>query len=124
MKLSNARLTMTLLFVGSLLGCSPHPSTGVWKALADNEMGIDRLVVSFEGRAEFVSKKLDNATWHCFWAKESQKKLNLKCSASTSPDDKKTFFIVVNDKGLAEFMNEDKILATFTRLDENPSPKN
>jgi len=62
----------------ALSSCSPHTGTGVWKATGENDWGIERLVVSFEGRATFVSKK-NNAYCHCFWAtyKDTDKGLSL-----------------------------------------------
>jgi len=110
-----------------LSACSPHPGTGVWKALADNEMGIERLVVGFEGRAEFVSKKQDNANWHCFWGKLSDTELSLDCTPSTNIELHKDFILTANDQGQAELREVEKEgsspLATFSRLDENPSPR-
>ena len=125
-----------------LSACSPHPATGVWKATGDNALGIDRLVVGFEGRAEFITTKINNALWHCFWAAPGKKRLSLSCTPSTNPDQKRVFVLSVNKQGLAElrdnyrpakgFLPADGIsldeklpvLATFVRLDENPSPRN
>lgn len=123
MKLLYSRFLFTVFVTLSLAACSPHPGTGVWKATADNKMGIERLVVGFEGRAEFVSKKLDNANWHCFWAKVADKKLSLDCTPSTNSDQSKTFILFSVEAGVAELRDESGLLATFKRLDENPSPK-
>ena len=117
------RLPLALLLSSLLVACSPHPATGVWKATADNELGINRLVVSFEGRAEFKTSKLDNAVWHCFWAAPDKKKLELNCTPSTNPDQNRSFSLNVNDQGLAEFQEKGAVLATFTRVNENPSPR-
>jgi len=117
------RLPLVLLLLSLLVACSPHPAAGVWKATADNELGINRLVVGFEGRAEFITRKLDNANWHCFWAAPDKEKLELNCTPSTNPDEKRSFTLSVNDQGLAEFQEKGAVLATFTRLDENPSPR-
>ena len=106
-----------------LSACSPHLAAGVWKATADNKLGIDRLVVGFEGRAEFKTRKLDNANWHCFWAAPNKKQLNFDCTPSTNPDQRRSFVLNVNDKGLAEMIGEGSLLATFTRVDEDPSPR-
>jgi hypothetical protein len=38
-----------------LSACRPHPAAGVWKTTADNDYGITKLVVVFEGRADFVT---------------------------------------------------------------------
>ncbi|MCF6189837.1 MAG: hypothetical protein L3J51_05130 [Cocleimonas sp.] len=106
-----------------MVACSPHPATGVWKATDDNELGIDRLVAGYEGRAEFITRKLDNANWHCFWAAPDKSQLKFDCTPSTNPDQKRSFILSVNDQGLAELQENGAVLATFTRVDENPSPR-
>ena len=122
MNILSFRIPAFVIFLSLFLSaCSPHPATGVWKATADNKLGIDRLVVSFEGRAEFKTSKLDNADWHCFWAAPDKKQLKFDCTPSTNPDQTRSFVLSVNDKGLAELLGEGSLLATFTRVDENPS---
>ena len=123
--MKNSNLLQSLLIIIALLlsSCSPHSGTGVWKANAENEWGITRLVVGFEGRAEFKSTNKDNAVWHCFWsAARDKKSLDLECTPSTNVDQKQTFNVIVNDQGFAELRNETSLLATFTLQDENPSP--
>ena len=120
------KLSHFLLFISSILlltACSRHPGTGVWITDIDNQLGIEKLVVGFEGRAEFVSTKPEKANWHCFWRGSKEKELLLDCSPSTNPDNKQSYFLSINDKGLAEFRNDSSLLATFTLTDENPSPK-
>ncbi len=115
-----------LLFISSILlltACSRHPGTGVWITDTDNLLGIKKLVVGFEGRAKFVSTKPEKADWHCFWRGSKEKELLLDCSASTNPDKKQSYFLTINDQGMAEFRNDSSLLATFTRTDENPSPR-
>ena len=115
-----------LLFISSILlltACSRHPGTGVWITDTDNQLGIEKLVVGFEGRARFFSTKPEKTDWHCFWGRSKEKELLLDCSPSTNPDKKQSYFLRINDEGLAELMNNSLLLATFTRTDENPSPK-
>ena len=126
MKFARLYLSAVVISLSLLLSaCSPHPATGVWKATGDNELGIARLVAGFEGRAEFTTSKLDNAVWHCFWGAPDKKVLELTCTPSTNPDQKRAFTLSVNDAGLGELRDVDntKLLATFTRLDEDPSPR-
>ncbi len=128
MKKQHQRLT-ALLFIFTLsflVACSPHPGAGVWKSNGENKMGIKRLVVGFDGKAEFVSKQSGNANWHCFWGKLSDNKLSLNCTPSTRPSQKKSFILSTSGKNKAElyeFMDDknNTLLATFIRLDENPS---
>lgn len=116
----------SMIIISALLlsSCSPHSGTGVWKANGDNEWGINRLVVGFEGRAEFSSTKKNNAVWHCFWTAVSDDEgLDLECTPSTDTDNKQKFQVIVNDKGLAELRSESSLLATFALQDEDPSPR-
>lgn len=114
---------LILFFAMLLTACSPHPTSGVWKATGDNELGISRLVASFDGKAEFTTSKLDNAEWHCFWTIADKTEISLDCAPSTNPDEKRIFILILNDKGLAELRDghgQARILSTFNRLDENP----
>lgn len=120
MKYFNIRLP--LLFVCSflLLGCSPHPGTGVWQSSGDNEFGFSKLIIAFEGKAEFTSTKPAKANWHCFWGKKTESSLSLDCTSSTNTDQSRTFIIITKDKMTAEFHEGDKLITTLKRLDENP----
>ena len=106
-----------------LSACSPHPAAGVWKTVEDNGYGITKLVVAFEGRADFVTRKLDNATWHCFWAVTGKQEARLDCTSSLNPEQEETFFLMINDQQLAELRHKSQLVASFTRQDENPSSK-
>ncbi len=110
-----------LVFIVALLSaCSPHSASGVWKATQDNEYGISRLVVAFDGKAEFITPKLDNAIWHCFWSAKAEKTAELKCTPSTKTDTEETFTIKINADGLAELSHKSKLIVVLTRVDENP----
>ena len=113
-------LLATALF---LTACTPHPGAGVWKAAADNDYGISRLVVNFEGWASFTTSKLGNATWHCFWAATDKQEATLNCTSSLNTEQKEVFILTVNDQGLAELQHKSKLVGVFTRQDENPSSK-
>ncbi len=107
MKLSHYYFSTFVISLSLFLSaCSPHPATGVWKATGDNELGIDRLVAGFEGRAEFTTSKLDNALWHCFWGAPDKVRLKFTCAPSTNPDQKRIFVSSVNDQGLAELRDD------------------
>jgi hypothetical protein len=120
---NNIKFILTFCCSIFIIGCSPHSATGVWKATGDNELGISQLVTGFEGKVEFTATKPVKATWHCFWGAENENSLSLKCTPSTNPEKKSEFTLTVNDQGIAELKDELKILATFSRSDENPSPK-
>ena len=112
-------LSITLL----LSACSPHPAAGVWKTTEDNNYGISKLVLSFEGRADFVTRELDNATWHCFWAVTGKNEASLDCTSSLNTEQEESYLLTINDQGLAELRHKSQLVGTFTRQDENPSPR-
>ena len=115
--------SLFLLSIAMLLSaCSPHPAAGVWKTAEDNNYGITKLVLSFEGRADFVTGKLNNATWHCFWANTGKQEVSLDCTSSLNPEQEEAFFLTINDQGLAQLRHQSQLVGSFTRQDENPSP--
>ena len=115
--------SLFLLSIAMLLSaCSPHPAAGVWKTAEDNNYGITKLVLSFEGRADFVTGKLNNATWHCFWANTGKQEASLDCTSSLNPEQEEAFFLTINDQGLAQLRHQSQLVGSFTRQDENPSP--
>lgn len=109
-----------LIFSISLSACSPHPGAGVWASTEDNLYGIQRLVLSFDGRAEFITSKQENATWHCFWAVHGEHQTSLRCTASSNTDKEENFTLRINQQGEAELLHETKLIAVFQRQDENP----
>lgn len=113
-------LLLSIIFL--LSACNPHPTSGVWKATTDNDFGINRLVVSFDGRATFTASKQDNAIWHCFWSATSKQQSELKCTPSTDTEKEETFILSINEMGLAELRYQDIVITSFTLQDENPSP--
>ena len=118
------RTVLVLLVSSLLIACSPHPGTGVWQAHESNDMGIQRLVVGFDGRAEFQSTRPDSAIWHCFWARLDAESLRLDCTPSTNPVKKKTFVLSTADRDSAKLLDDDnqkkQLIATLSRVDENP----
>ncbi len=117
------KLLQSLLLLGFTLflsACSPHPVSGVWATTDDNEYGISRIIVSFNGRAEFVTTKLNNATWHCFWGATDKNQANLDCTPSTDPDQPEIFHVAVNEQGLLELRHQSKLVSTMKLKNENP----
>ena len=110
-----------LTVVPLLSACSPHPGAGVWKTTEDNDYGISGLNVSYDGKADFVTSKLDNTTWHCFWGATGKHEAILDCSSSTNSEQEERFILTVNDQGLAELRHKSQLVAGFARQDENPA---
>ena len=113
-----------LLITVLLSGCTPHPASGVWKTTEDNAYGINKLVVAFDGKANFTTTKIESANWHCFWTASSKFEADLKCTPSTNPDQEESYILTVNDQGLADLQHNAQQIASFVRQDENPSDEN
>lgn len=114
-------LLLTSVFL--LAACSPHPASGVWQAAADNDYGIKKIVMAFDGKAHFTTTKQDNAEWHCFWTASSKIETELKCTPSTNPEQEEHYTLTINNMGLAELKHNEKFVTSFIRLNENPTPK-
>ncbi len=128
MKLFQPRFFYGWLLALTLLvsGCGRHPASGVWKATGDNAYGIEKLVVGFDGRAEFVTTKLDNASWHCFWGATASREAKLSCKPSDDPEKEEYFTLLAIEVGngplLAELRHNNSVVAEFVLQDENPTP--
>lgn len=105
-----------------LSACSPHPVAGVWKTSEDNDYGVSMLNVSFDGRADFVTTKPDNATWHCFWGANAKQEAALDCRSSTHSELQERFVLTINEQGRAELWHRSRLVASFIRQDEHPAP--
>ena len=121
MRFSSYLLLPTIVVL--LSACTPHPASGVWKTTEDNDYGVSKLVVGFDGRANFETQKLNNASWHCFWSATNTQETVLNCTPSTNPEQEERFTLTINNQGMAELRHNTQLVATLTLQDENPSPK-
>ncbi len=119
MKISPLLFLLNTTFL--LSACSPHPTSGVWKQTEDNDYGINKLVVSFDGIATFTTSKLDDAAWHCLWSTASEQEIELSCTPSTDTEKKEPFTLTINNQGIAELRHNSQLIALFTLQDKNPS---
>jgi len=118
--------TPLFLLITTILisACSPHPASGVWKAIEDNDYGIKNLTISFDGRANFTSSEPDDTTWHCFWSATSKQETVLDCTPSSDPEQEERFILTINSQGLAELRHNAQLITLLTLQDKNPSPEN
>ncbi len=108
---------LCILFLG---GCSPHPSSGIWKAEGDNKLGIKSLTVDFGGKAVFVSSKVKPATWHCFWSNAGEQTAEFDCTPSTDKETEENFVFTVMEGDVAELSQDGKPIGKFSRTEGNP----
>jgi len=116
MKPSHILFLLTFSFL--LSACNPHPGTGVWSSTEDNEYGISKLVVGYDGRVDFSTKKPDNTSWRCFWGAKGKQEIDMNCKSSKNPDQEENYILTVNDQGLAELRHNSRLVALFTRQAE------
>lgn len=122
MKTVSSLLLLTIALL--LSACTPHSASGVWRTTADNVYGINKLVVGFDGRANFTTAKLDNASWHCFWSATGELETVLTCTASTNPEQEERFILTIIKPGSAELQHKSQRVAILALQDENPSVEN
>lgn len=120
MKLFNHYFIIIIFSFFGLSACSPHPSTGVWESTDNNELGVTKIIIAFEGKAGFTSTKPSKVEWHCFWGKENDESLNLDCSPSISTERPRKFVIVSRAENSAELQENGKLLIKLKRINENP----
>ncbi len=104
-----------------LSACEPHPGAGVWSSQeTDNKYGTASVVVSYDGRAEFRTRKPEASSWHCFWSATGSRAIALQCTSSIKPDDEQTFELVADGQGHAELHHDKRLVARLIRKNENP----
>jgi len=79
----------------TLSGCSAHPGAGTWASTSENRLKLAKLVVHFEGRAEFLTKDA-NELLRCFWAASDGNTLGLECTAAEDTDTQVPYVLVVD----------------------------
>jgi hypothetical protein len=98
-----------------LAGCSGHPGAGTWQIEDGLEGGYSRLVVQFDGRAEFFRPGEETAAQRCFWAGESSNSIALQCSDAANPDLERHYRLKVNQRGQGELMQGGRLLGLLQR---------
>lgn len=105
---------LACLFV--LSGCSPHPGAGNWVSTSDNSLKLAKLVVHFEGRAEFLTEE-DVELARCFWGAEESNILRFECTTAQDTDNQLAYRLVV-DNDMATLSAAEKIVAQLKRVAE------
>jgi hypothetical protein len=98
-----------------LVACSPHPGSGKWKTISDNELGVAELSIHFDGKAEFKTTKKDIAVWHCFWGGKSEAVVTMNCAPSTDPERRERFTFAVGSTNQGQLRYQGNAIATFER---------
>jgi len=112
------RLLLAAAVVAGLSGCSPHPGAGTWTTVGEGEGGFFKLVVHFEGRAEFFAPDQEKELLRCFWAGESAESIRLDCTSAQQEDAKLHYSLAVTGADQAQLQQSGKVIAQFRRNGE------
>ena len=110
---SAAFLTLILSVPLLLAGCSGHPGAGTWQFPQGAE--YRRLVVQFDGRAEFFRPGREQPAQRCFWAGDSARSIVLQCQDAERADIEREYRLKVNAAGDAELMLGQRLVAQLRR---------
>ncbi|MBE9525403.1 MAG: hypothetical protein IME94_00375 [Proteobacteria bacterium] len=111
-----------ILLIISLLGlsaCSPHSGAGTWITDGNNPLKLTKIVVVFEGTADFFSEKnkeTDNsAIRRCFWSTAAEDQLQMQCVHADNTDLKETYQFTIIEGNQAQLTQNKQLIALFKK---------
>jgi hypothetical protein len=102
----------------AMTGCAPHPGSGTWITAGESEGGFSKLIVQFDGKAEFFAPGREEEVLRCFWAGGSAKSILLDCNPAEDADARLRYSLAVTGADQAELLQSGKIVARFHRSTE------
>lgn len=102
-----------LLFPLLLAGCSPHPGTGTWLPVSETDATFTKLMVQYDGKADFYAEDQDNAVRRCFWVGVSEQSITLNCVQSADTDIKESYQLNVTANRQAELTQGDSVVGRY-----------
>jgi len=103
---------LSLLFISA---CSPHPSAGTWQTETDNSLKLSKIVVVFEGTADFFSKQSETAIRRCFWSAATENQIQLQCVHADNTDITETYQLTVAENGQAQLTRDEKLISLLNK---------
>mgnify|MGYP001816601978 FL=1 len=114
--LHNCKLCILLgLLILLLSACSPHPAAHTWVTDDQNEPGISKLDVTFEGTAEFYSTADLKSIRRCFWGAKSRTIIELNCVHAEDTEIKETYELEVADNNSARLTHNKILIARLSK---------
>jgi outer membrane biogenesis lipoprotein LolB len=107
-----ALLPLLILFLNA---CSPHPAAHTWITHDKNDLGINKITVTFEGTADFYSAADDQSIRRCFWGAKTRNTIELNCVHSDNIDIKEIYELEVTEDGKARLTRDKTIITQFSR---------
>jgi len=114
----NTSILKTIFLLSTLaliVGCSPHPGSGIWTATSENEPWFTKIDVQYEGRADIYSATEEAAVRHCFWGGMSPKQLALDCTRASDTDNPEHYRLTVTADDTAELTQKQQLVGTFKK---------
>ncbi len=114
MRTSKIRLVSLLFLPFLLAACGGHPGAGTWQYTNGGE--YQRLVVQFDGKAEFFRPGQEEPAQRCFWAGDSARSIVLQCVDAANPDLERKYRLKVTADDGGELMQGERLVALLKRM--------
>ena len=110
------RVQLILLTVVFLItSCSPHPGSGEWVAAGENPRGFTRLVVQFDGKAEFYVQGREAESLRCFWQTSGERRIDLQCAGENASVEERVFQLDIAESGQAKLKESGDVIVRFSK---------
>jgi len=108
--------SLILLLPLFLTGCGGHPAAGTWQIQDGSASRYARLVVQFDGKAEFFRGNEEEPAERCFWAGESADSITLQCVDAANGEERH-YRLKVSKGGRGELMQDGRLLGMLDELE-------
>ena len=118
-------LSIAIFSLLSISACSPHSGTGTWETDGNNSLTVSKIIISFEGTADFFSdtikpipkpdKKTNDAFRRCFWGAASENEMQLQCVHADNTDIQESYRFTIIEKDQAQLTQNEQLIALFTK---------
>lgn len=98
-----------------LMGCAPHPATGMWITTSEVNNAFARLEVGYDGWALLYAAGEQEAGRRCFWGGESAKAIAMTCKPAHDMEAEERYHLSVAEDGTAALSRDGAVVARFTR---------
>ena len=109
--------SLILLMPLFLTGCGGHPAAGTWQIQDGSVSRYARVVVQFDGTAEFFRPDEEEPAERCFWAAESADTIALQCVDAASGQLERHYRLMVSKGGRGELMQDGQLLGVLDELE-------
>jgi hypothetical protein len=114
----NKQALILYVMLGAVLllaGCSPHPGSGDWTAEEGNPNGFTRLVVQFDGKAEFYRQDQEKEWLRCFWQSSGAMRIDIQCTSKSDTEGERFYELAIAEIGPALLKENGTVIARFIR---------